>query len=1421
MSEEKMLKPDYLFEVSWEVCNKVGGIYTVISTKAVTLVGELKNNYILLGPDVWKETKDNPEFTEDKFLYRSWREEAEKQGLRFRIGRWNISGHPVAILVDFTPYFVSKDKILAEFWENYKLDSLQGQWDYVEPAMFGYAAARIIESFYEYNISGRDKVIAQFHEWMTSTGILHLKEHIPQIGTVFTTHATALARCIAGNGLPLYKNLEQYNAEVLARDFNIVSKQSLEKLSAQNADGFTTVSEITNRECKQFLGKEADVITPNGFDTSFVPDDEIFEDRRKEARNALYNVAEALLNQKLDRDSLLVAVSGRYEYRNKGIDLFIDALAQLNNNPETKKDVVAFILVPANHAGLRKDVHDRIGKPNFDHPLSHEYLTHYLHDPDHDPVIRRLYEKGISNEAGSKVKIIFVPSYLNGTDGIFNKQYYDLLIGFDITVFPSYYEPWGYTPMESLAFRIPSITTTLAGFGTWVRRNYGILDEGVLVIDRDDENDAYVVDQIAFSLMRCINRSDTERMNSKQKAFEISKAVLWSNFVKHYFEVYDLTLKAVARREHLYLKKQLPEQTTILNPVQGTHPEWKKVLVKSEYPESLSDLVRLTKNLWWTWNHEAVELFEMVNQELWEKSKHNPIAMLESLSYEQLLDLEKNNEFRKKLKVVFGKFDNYLKAGCDKKSPAIAYFSMEYGLHDSLKIFSGGLGVLAGDYLKQCSDSNVNIFGIGLLYRYGYFTQHLSPSGEQLEDYYPQKFSQLPLHPVRINDNEENGNGTWLKIRLALPGRRLYAKVWRVDVGRVPLFLMDTDIEENSYEDRFITHRLYGGEWENRLRQEILLGIGGIRLLEAVGVTPDLYHCNEGHAAFLGIERLRKLVQEEFFTFYEALEIVRASSLFTTHTPVPAGHDEFSEDLIRTYLPQYADKLNISWETFMNLGRAKANDPNGKFSMSVLALKLSQEVNGVSRIHGRVSREMFNHMWDGYFIDEMHIGYVTNGVHYPTWATKNWKNLYNEQFGEGFNDDQSNTDYWKKIIDVPDDQIWKIKQHQRKDLIAFVKTRLMDSLMRRQENPKTIIELQDALDENALTIGFARRFATYKRAHLIFKNLEKLARILNTPNKPVQFIFAGKAHPADGAGQELIRYIVEVSKRQEFLGKIIFLENYDMEIASRLVQGVDIWLNTPTRPLEASGTSGQKAVMNGVMNFSVLDGWWAEGYTDNAGWALKEEVTFENSQYQDELDAETIYDLLEGEIIPAFYERDNNGIPVKWVAHIKNTIAGIAPRFTTKRMLDDYISQYYNKLFERTSMLRENDYEQVRKLSLWKKKIIRGWNSIEVLSVSLPDSTKRPFKIGEKFIAEISLNLNELSPEDIGVEIIFGQKEMDKVKSFIYKNEMRIVSSERNNVTYKTEIFVTRSGVFDYAFRMFPKNPMLPHRMDFYLIKWI
>jgi len=1414
MKDRQLNVPDYLFETCWEVCNKVGGIYTAIASKARILTEDYKDNYILIGPDIWKETHQNPEFTEDKFLFKSWREVAESEGLRIKVGRWNIPGRPAVILVDFTPYFSEKDKIFAHFWERYKLDSLTGGWDYVEPAFFGYAAGKIIDSFYNFNCSHLDKIIAQFHEWMTGTGILYLKERVPQVGTVFTAHATVVGRSIAANGLPLYKNLENYNPEGMARQFGVMAKYSLEKLAAHESDYFTTQSQVTNNECRHFLEKEADLLTPNGFDDTWVPVKDNYLEKRKQSRKRVLEVAGVITGQEYAEDTILILTSGRMEYRNKGLDTFIDSLGLLNKQSKLPQPIIAVIASSTGYNIAKKDVADRLAKHDFKQGKPEEYCTHDLSEPENDLVLQRLKSQGLLNRPEDKVKVIYIPTYLNGKDGIFNFNYYDLLIGFDGTIFPSYYEPWGYSALESLSFHIPSITTSVSGFGQWVKSLFPSVKDCTAIIDRNDDNDHEVVENIVKHIISCSSKSEKEIVKARIKAYEISRSVLWENLIGNYSEAYSDTLEKTATRADLFAGKQ-PQQLVAAVKSTIDKPEWRKVLIQQQLPENLLSMERLAKNLWWSWNYEGSELFELINKERWYDLKFNPIALIESLSYQELQDLSVNEKFVNKLIKVTAAFDAYMDQASEKPKDQVAYFSMEYGLHDTVKIFSGGLGMLAGDYLKEASDSNYNIIGIGLLYRYGYFTQSLSIFGDQIAIYTPQKFTHLPLIPIR--DSE----GNWLKISFALPGRTMYAKVWRCDVGRVPLYLMDTDIEENSEADRTITHQLYGGDLENRLRQELLLGIGGIRMLDAMGMKPVVYHSNEGHSAFIGLERLRKLIQNEKLTFPQAMEVVRSSTLFTTHTPVPAGHDTFPEDLIRRYLSHYPDHMNLKWEQFMNLGRMVEYDAGEKFSMSVLAAKCSQEINGVSKIHGRVTREMLVKLYPGYYPEELHIGYVTNGVHLPTWTAKSWQQLYSKEFGDGFFSDQSNAHYWKNIHNVNDETIWTMKLKQKDQMTQHLLEHLYADMTRRHENPKLIFKIKEAVNPKALTIGFARRFATYKRAHLLFSNLDRLSRIVNNKDKPVQFMFAGKAHPNDKAGQDLIKRIYEISHLPEFVGKIFFFENYDMEVAKYLIKGVDIWLNTPTRPLEASGTSGEKAVMNGVVNFSVLDGWWAEGYRPTAGWALKEEATYDNHQFQDELDAETIYSILEEEIIPIYYDVNENNIPVKWVSYIKNTISEIAPHFTMKRQLDDYIRQYYNPLFKRSKIMVGKNYEMARHIANWKRKVMRGWGSIEVVSLKTPDSNVKALSLGESFKAEIVLDLNELSGTDIGIEVVFGKKINDEVQEPSFIEEMTLTRSEKNIVVFACDIPINQAGVYDFVFRLFPKSPLLPHRQDFNLVKWI
>ena len=1410
-------KPDFIFEVSWEICNKIGGIYTVISTKYEALAAAVEDSgqLIMVGPDVWKETTKHPDFEEDLQLMRSWREYAATQGLYFRIGRWNIKGNPLTILVDFTSFFPKKDEIFANFWETYGLDSISGQWDYIEPAMFGYAAGRVIESFYRGNLSNRTRVIAQFHEWLTGTGVLYLKDKTPGIVTAFTTHATVLGRAIAGNGKKLYSTMDKVNPDLLAAEFKVKSKYSLERLAAENADLFTTVSDITAEECRKLIGRDPDKVTPNGFNSSLVPEGELLKEARVAARKKIFQTFEALWKTKFDDDTLLILTSGRYEFRNKGLDIFIDAIAGLAVKTGKTRKVIAVIAVPADNQGPRQDLQRKLRGDDAHIADTHNALTHYIRHPEHDPVLNRISRNLITNESDGEVFISFVPVYLNGSDGVFDLDYYNFLCGFDLSLFPSYYEPWGYTPLESAAFGIPSVTTSLAGFGLWVRDVLEYTGNAVKVIERNDFNDADVVTAIENYIGYFLSTGNDEYQTISKEAQKIAHKANWRDFVLHYIHGYNSCIEPALKRAIEDPYDLTNGQKKLLKPAKE-QPQWNKLLVKASYPEKLEPLRKLAGNLWWSWNIEATDLFEEINPELWEASSYNPIRLLSMLSFDELNALTNNEEFLARLDNVYKSYTSYIDHQPEEALPLVAYFSMEYGLHESLKTYSGGLGILAGDYLKEASDDNKRILGVGLLYRYGYFTQRITPYGDQVAGYYPQKFSDLPIYPVR---DENDG---WVMITIAFPGRSVIAKVWQVNIGRVKLFLLDTDIEENVSADRFITHQLYGGDLENRFKQEILLGVGGIRLLEKLGIEPDVFHCNEGHAAFIGFERIRDLVQREYLSFDEALEVVRSSTIFTTHTPVPAGHDRFPEEMLRAYISHYPERLDISWEELISLGRETPDQSGSQFSMSVLAIRTAQEVNGVSKLHGEVSRKMFKHLFDGYFADELHIGHVTNGVHYKTWTNPAWQKIHNSFFDDPESEDLYNPLKWQQGMEsISDETIWETRNLLKNELLSQLRMRLMQDMTLRQDSPAHIVKVLESLNQPILTIGFARRFATYKRAHLLFTNEERLRKLLSNRKRPMRFIFAGKAHPNDKAGQDLIKRIIRFSHKPEFAGKIIFVENYDMKLGRLLTQGCDIWMNTPMRPMEASGTSGEKAVMNGVLNLSVLDGWWAEGYKPEAGWALSQDVIYQNQELQDQLDAETIYNIFEEQILPLYYDRNDKDIPEGWIKYIRNNFSEITPHFTMKRMLHDYHNLFYHKLAKRNSIMREEHFRNAKQLAEWKRKVLFHWDNITLLEKTTHDSTVSPLNQGEAFYASIIIHAPGLSFDDIGMELVFGEKVNDVVERVFPAEQLECSSAGKGKLRFECKVPATRSGVFDYAFRLFAKHPLLEYRMDFPLVKWI
>ena len=844
-------------------------------------------------------------------------------------------------------------------------------------------------------------------------------------------------------------------------------------------------------------------------------------------------------------------------------------------------------------------------------------------------------------------------------------------------------------------------------------------------------------------------------------------------------------------------------------------PVWKDIHVYAELPGQLQLLKEITQNLWWVWNEEVKAIFENLDPEEWEKSEKNPIILLQNLQSDITENVIKNEGMMQRIEHVYEKFKSYMSVPHNTERPSIAYFSMEYGLSHVLKIYSGGLGILAGDYLKEASDSNVDMTAVGFLYRYGYFTQTLSIDGQQIANYEAQNFGNLPLTQVM------NGDGTPMILEVPFHDRPIYSHIWKVAVGRINLYLMDTDLEQNSEFDRSITHQLYGGDWENRMKQEYLLGIGGILLLKKLGIQKDVYHMNEGHAAFINVQRLHDYIHDEELSFQEALEVVRSSSLYTVHTPVPAGHDYFDETLIGKYMTPIVQRIGIPLQQFMDMGRANPGTSE-KFSMSVFALNTAQETNGVSKLHGMVSQKMFQPVWKGYFPEELHVGYVTNGVHLPSWATSSVKAMYEKYFGESFYDDQSNRDIWKKIYNVSDDELWSLRMHLKKKLVDYIQTEFKEGWLKNQADPTRIMHMLEEVNPNALLIGFSRRFATYKRAHLLFSDLDRLSRILNNPKRPVQFIFAGKAHPADGGGQGLIKQIVEISRRPEFLGKIIFLENYDMRLAKRLVSGVDIWLNTPTRAQEASGTSGEKAEMNGVLNLSVLDGWWYEGYKEGAGWALTEKKTYDNQSFQDELDATTIYSLLENEIIPLYYAHNSNGYSYEWVQYIKKSMAEIAPDYTTKRMMDDYYTRFYHKLANRSRLLHENNYAKVKEIVQWKEDTASKWESFEVLKLEFNPNQKMDFNnSNEEVYGQIVIDKKEMMA-DLTVEcVVVDHDTMNKEPRFIESYEFDLVKTEGSLLYFETRKALNDPGTHQYGLRVYPKNSDLPHRMDFAYMRWI
>ncbi|GBD89845.1 maltodextrin phosphorylase [bacterium BMS3Abin04] len=839
-------------------------------------------------------------------------------------------------------------------------------------------------------------------------------------------------------------------------------------------------------------------------------------------------------------------------------------------------------------------------------------------------------------------------------------------------------------------------------------------------------------------------------------------------------------------------------------------------------PENLEPLREIAYNLYWSWNQDAQELFRRLDRELWEATHHNPVLMLGQISQDELKDASRDSGFVSHMNRVYLQLTVYMqeitwyqKNFNSHDTPFVAYFSAEFGLTECLQIYSGGLGVLSGDHLKSASDLGVPLAALGLCYKEGYFQQYLTSDGWQQERYELTDFQNQPMTLVLDENNIP------VKIALDFPGRKVSFQIWKIQVGRVPLYLLDTNVPENSDTDKWITRSLYGGNKETRIEQEIILGIGGIRALHALGVNPSVCHMNEGHSAFLALERIKYLI-DKGLSFQEAKDIGFYSNIFTTHTPVPAGIDVFDNQLVEKYLGNYYRKeLKISDKEFYSLGTIIKDKPSVNFNMAHLAMNMAGFVNGVSKLHGKVSKKLWVDGFKNIPFDEIPIDYVTNGIHTRSHLSNEMYELLFRYIGDNFSLEISEKDIWSDIDEIPDEELWRTHERRRERLVTFARARLQEQVKRRGGSLAEIKAAKEILNASALTIGFARRFATYKRANLILRDIERLANILGNNDFPVQFIIAGKAHPQDDAGKKLIQEIVAAAKEEHFRKKIVFIENYDMNIARYMVEGCDIWLNNPRRPLEASGTSGMKIIANGGLNFSVLDGWWDEAFDPMYGWKIGNGEEYMDLEYQDEIESRLIYDTLENEIIPTFFDRGDDKIPRAWIAMMKESMKNLGPVFNTHRMVEQYTTKYYLNAYKKRLYLKDNDFEKAREFTIWKSKLLANWSQIKFIKTGVLESENK-VKVNSKYSLSAEVFLGDLTPQDIEVQIYYGKVDQWEDTSNNYAIKMDYVSTDEKTNAHKFigEIICEITGHFGFTFRILPKHELLINPFELSVIHW-
>ncbi len=1410
----------YLFEVSWEVCNKVGGIHTVLTSKLPEAIRTFGDRYILLGPDL--KTNVDFEETEDPCWSRI-REGTAIKDIPCRFGRWKLPGDPKVILVSAGKKY-DREQLLFRLWESFGVDSIAGGWDYIEPVMFSFACGEVIETIFNLIVRPQNlTAVAQFHEWMCGAGLLYLKKRVPEVGTVFTTHATILGRSLAGAGMDIYAMMENIAPQREASAHNISAKYSMESVAAREADCFTTVSNITAAEAKNFLGRAPDIITPNGLDMENIPD--YVQDRKPAVnfRERLLGAAARFLRRDLPEEIKIIMISGRYEFHNKGVDVFLNALGRLEREAAGDARVLALLFILGGYTDLIPALRDDSPRPDAGGP---NIATHRLHNEGADPILQACKDLGLMNQPGGRVQVIFDPAYLNGHDGLINMPYYDALAGCDLGVFPSYYEPWGYTPLESVAYGVPTVTTDQAGFGLWVEETCGETP-GVILLQRRGRPIRAIEDHLYEILKDFLSWTPEEMTRRRQNARRVALRANWQNFYKFYLAAYNQAdRQARERAERLSATTDRAEGRHVFAGAVSVQPHFRSFTAVANLPAPIARLRELAYNLWWTWNPRALDLFATLDLKLWTEMRSNPVRMLETVSPDTLQEAAVNASYLNLYAQIMQQFDDYLgEKGPRRRLPAIkelrwsspvAYFSAEYGLHECLPIYSGGLGTLSGDHLKTASDLNIPLVAVGLLYKNGYFRQVIDEYGRQVEEYPENDFSSMPVQIV------QDDKGNEVQISIDLPGRTLFANIWEVKIGKVSLYLLDADVPCNTLQDRAITARLYSADQKARIEQEILLGVGGVRLLKKLGIKPRVYHINEGHSAFLLFERIESLMQEECLTFEEAVEIVRASSVFTTHTPVEAGNERFSKDLMEHYFSGFVKRSGLSWAQFWELGRREGGEDR-TFYMNILAFKMTIRSNAVSLVHGQLSRRMWRDVWKGFDDADIPIRHITNGVHVLSYLAPRMRNLLEAYLGMDWDRHLTDGERWSRVQEIPDALLWRVRYELKQKTIDMIRADITARGAKYGSAGVWREELFSKLSPSALMIGIARRFAPYKRADLILTDLDRLHRIVNHPQRPVHIVFAGKAHPNDGLGRSLIEKVMAVCRDERFRGKIFFLDNYDIRMARHLVQGVDLWLNNPRRPLEASGTSGIKVVINGVLNMSVSDGWWVEGYNGNNGWTIGPVLkNYQEPQANpDAEDAQSLYSQLENTVIPCFYERDAAGIPVKWLHMVKQSMQSLAPVFNTDRMLQEYVREMYAPAARREFALTADGFTLARQLADWKAKLPMRFSSLKLIDVSVEGIHGDTVLVDQPLTVSARIDPGKMAPGEILVEMMIGHR---NGRDFIRAPESVTLplagASPEGILTFSTNYIVKENGLYSYGIRVIPRHEQLEAKLETGLILW-